>query len=208
MALNIALKQDKINQICCSLSTFVKIVCTIFLVIYFGIGISGVFWYLAEKFGFLNFNLSDSSAIVNVAEKEDGEINGFEEFELENDLNEGEKLDDSFKKIVIFSIVLVFALTGVMVNLLVLLSMRSNKRTLILPWLVYHTGVIIGKIYTLGFCKFTILNYYSSKSLSICLFLKSLYPNYRLLRRRCLSSYLFCNNKTSRFTRSNRRSNK
>ena len=159
MALNIALKQDKINQICCSLSTFVKIVCTIFLVIYFGIGISGVFWYLAEKFGFLNFNLSDSSAIVNVAEKEDGEINGFEEFELENDLNEGEKLDDSFKKIVIFSIVLVFALTGVMVNLLVLLSMRSNKRTLILPWLVYHTGVIIGKIYTIGFCNLTILDY-------------------------------------------------
>ena len=142
MALNIALKQEKINRLCCSLSTFVKIVCTIFLVIYFGIAISGVFWYLAEKFGFLNFNIEDTS-VVNVAEKEDGEINGFEEFELENDNTD--KLDDSFKKIVIFSIVLVFALTGVMVNLLVLLSMRSNKRTLILPWLVYHTGVIIGK---------------------------------------------------------------
>ena len=145
MALNIAIKQHKINRICCSLSAFVKIVCTIFLVIYFGIGISGVFWFLAEKFGFLNFNINDESTVVNVAEKEDGEINGFEEFEIENNINQNEKLDESFKKIVIFSIVLVFALTGVMVNLLVLLSMRSNKRTLILPWLVYHTGIIIGK---------------------------------------------------------------
>ena len=104
-----------------------------------------MFWFLAEKFGFLNFNINDESTVVNVAEKEDGEINGFEEFEIENNINQNEKLDESFKKIVIFSIVLVFALTGVMVNLLVLLSMRSNKRTLILPWLVYHTGIIIGK---------------------------------------------------------------
>ena len=147
MAFNIALKENKITQICCSLSTFVKIICTVFLVIYFGIGISGVFWYLAEKFGFLNFNIDDSSSVVNVAEKEDGEINGFEEFEIDDHRNENNKVDESFKKIVIFSIVLVFALTGVMVNLLVLLSMRSNKRSLILPWLVYHTGVIIGKNY-------------------------------------------------------------
>ena len=124
----------KIRQCCCSLSTFVRIVCLIFLVLYLFAGLSGVFW-------FLFYENSDSSNFVNVAEKEDGEISGFEEFAIDNKLSE---TDGSFRKIVIFSIVLIFALTGVMANLLVILSIRVGKRTLILPWLVYHTGVIIG----------------------------------------------------------------
>ena len=91
----------------------------------------------------------DESTVVSVAEKEDGEINGFEEFTIESDINENGDNEGSLRKIVIFSVVLIFALTGVMVNLLVLLSMKANKRTLILPWLVYHTGAIIGELSSL-----------------------------------------------------------
>ena len=145
MGFNIAMRQDKIRQICCSLSTFVKIVCIFFLVLYLCIGLSGVFWFFAEQLGFSFFQSHDSSVVVSVAEKEDGEINGFEEFTIENNINKRGDNDGSFRKIVIFSIVLIFTLTGVMVNLLVILSMRANKRTLIIPWLVYHTGVIIGE---------------------------------------------------------------
>ena len=147
MGFNIAMRQDKVRRICCSLSTFVKIVCIFFLVLYLCIGLSGVFWFLSEQLGFSFFQSHDSSTIVSVAEKEDGEINGFEEFTIENNINKNDDNDGSFRKIVIFSIVLIFTLTGVMVNLLVILSMRANKRTLIIPWLVYHTGVIIGKNY-------------------------------------------------------------
>ena len=126
----------KIRQCCCSLSTFVRIVSLIFLISYLFVGLAGVFW-------FLFYEHRGSSTFVNIAEKEDGEINGFEEFAIGS--NVSETSDGSFRKIVIFSIVLVFALTGVMVNMLVILSIRVGKRTLILPWLVYHTGVIIGK---------------------------------------------------------------
>ena len=147
MGFNIALRQDKIRRICCSLATFVKIVCIFFLVLYLCIGLSGVFWFFAEQLGFSFFQSHDTSTIVSVAEKEDGEINGFEEFTIENNINKNGDNPGSFRKIVIFSIVLIFTLTGVMVNLLVILSMRANKRTLIIPWLVYHTGVIIGENY-------------------------------------------------------------
>ena len=130
----------KIRQCCCSLSTFVKIVCIVLLVLYFCVGLASVFW-------FLFFENNDPTTVVGVAEKEDGEINGFEEFDINDTNNNVNKSGDdaSFRKIVIFSIILIFAMTGAMANLLVLLSIRVCKRTLIIPWLVYHTGVIIGK---------------------------------------------------------------
>ena len=128
----------KIRQCCCSLSTFVKIVCIVLLVLYFCVGLASVFW-------FLFFENNDPTTVVGVAEKEDGEINGFEEFDINDTNNVNKSGDDSFRKIVIFSIILIFAMTGAMANLLVLLSIRVYKRTLIIPWLVYHTGVIIGK---------------------------------------------------------------
>ena len=128
----------KIRQCCCSLSTFVKIVCIVLLVLYFCVGLASVFW-------FLFFENNDPTTVVGVAEKEDGEINGFEEVDINDTNNVNKSGDDSFRKIVIFSIILIFAMTGAMANLLVLLSIRVYKRTLIIPWLVYHTGVIIGK---------------------------------------------------------------
>ena len=128
----------KIRQCCCSLSTFVKIVCIVLLVLYFCVGLASVFW-------FLFFENNDPTTVVGVAEKEDGEINGFEEFDINDTNNVNKSGDDSFRKIVIFSIILIFAMTGAMANLLVLLSIRVCKRSLIIPWLVYHTGVIIGK---------------------------------------------------------------
>ena len=115
-----------------------KIVCTVLLVLYFCVGLSSVFW-------FVFFEANDPTTVVGVAEKEDGEINGFEEFDINDTNNVNKSGDDSFRKIVIFSIILIFSMTGAMVNLLVLLSIRVCKRTLILPWLVYHTGVVIGK---------------------------------------------------------------
>ena len=125
----------KVRQCCCSLPTFVKTICIIFVTLYFCVGLSAVFWFLISE--------NDGSAtIVTVAEKEDGEINGFEEFAIDNGPSEN---NDTIRKTVIFAIVLVFAFTGAIVNLLTIVSIKFGKRSLILPWLIYHTGVIIGK---------------------------------------------------------------
>ena len=125
----------RIRQCCCSLSTFVKTICIIFLTLYFCIGLAGVFWFLFPE-------NNGSTGIASVAEKEDGEIDGFEEFTIDDNISEH---NNTFRKIVILSIILIFAFAGAMVNLLVICSIRICKRSLILPWLVYHTGVIIGK---------------------------------------------------------------
>ena len=47
--------------------------------------------------------------------------------------------------IVVFVLVLLFSGVGVVANLLVLVAIRVNRRTLMLPWLVFQLMVVLGK---------------------------------------------------------------
>ena len=125
----------KIRKCCCSLATLVKTICYIFIVLHFCVGLSGAFWFLLSS--------NDvSTNYVSVAEKEDGEINGFEDFDVGKNINAD---DHTFRNIVVLVIILIFTFVGSFVNLMVVCSLRLRKRSLILPWLVYHTFLILGK---------------------------------------------------------------
>ena len=52
--------------------------------------------------------------------------------------------------LVLFIIVLSFIFMGIVVNLLLLLGLNYNKRSLFLPWLVFHFMIILGKLIILG----------------------------------------------------------
>ena len=125
----------QIRQCCCSLATLVKVTCIIFMLLYFAIALLSVVWLL------LFANVGSTSSVV-VVEKEDGEINGFEDFDAGEDVSEQ---NSSFKNLVIFIIVVLFAIVGAFVNLLVICSIRIGKKSLILPWFVFNTFLVIGK---------------------------------------------------------------
>ena len=46
---------------------------------------------------------------------------------------------------VIFAVLLVFNTIGVLANILVMVGIKLNKRSLLLPWLVFQLMVILGE---------------------------------------------------------------
>ena len=46
---------------------------------------------------------------------------------------------------VVFAVLLVFNAIGVLANVLVMLGIKLNKRSLLLPWLVFQLMVILGE---------------------------------------------------------------
>ena len=46
---------------------------------------------------------------------------------------------------VVFAVLLVFNAIGVLANILVMLGIKLNKRSLLLPWLVFQLMVILGE---------------------------------------------------------------
>ena len=56
-----------------------------------------------------------------------------------------EEAASSAPGIVTFVLVLLFSGVGVVANLLVLVAIRVNRRTLMLPWLVFQLMVVLGK---------------------------------------------------------------
>ena len=61
------------------------------------------------------------------------------------DSNSNSSSSDNAAHVIIFIIVLLFSGIGITVNVLVLAAIRLNRRTLILPWLVFQFMVILGK---------------------------------------------------------------
>ena len=46
---------------------------------------------------------------------------------------------------VVFAVLLVFNAIGVLANILVMVGIKLNKRSLLLPWLVFQLMVILGE---------------------------------------------------------------
>ncbi len=45
----------------------------------------------------------------------------------------------------VFAVILVFNVIGILANVLVMLGIHLNKRSLLLPWLVFQLMVILGE---------------------------------------------------------------
>ena len=150
----------QIRRCCCTLATLVNITCVSFVVLYFCGALASVVWFLL-------FSNPESAANNNVliSDEEDGEIDGFEDFDGTGNTSQSGG-NNTFKTLAIFVISLVFAFVGTFVNLLVICSIRIGKRTLILPWLVFHIFQIMGKyrlllgIWSYISLKPTILQYF------------------------------------------------
>lgn len=70
---------------------------------------------------------------------------------------DGDRLKSDRLAAAVLGVVLLFSAVGVAVNALALLGVRRNRRTLMIPWLVFQLLVIIGEMDTKWFNYFVLL---------------------------------------------------
>ena len=135
----------RIRQCCCALTTFVRLVAVFFLVFHLLLALSVAIWYA------LFATSNKSKSLTN--EDSSGEVNDrtFDSFLLptsrrnsensaNNDSHGSSQLD------LLFVILLeVFAAVGILFNLLLMLGIKMQSRSLFLPWLVFHFITILGE---------------------------------------------------------------
>ena len=109
----------QVRGCCCALHTFVRILCIILVLVYLVASFCVILWR----------SLMTYPGAVNNAE------------------HDGDTAASNTAHVIIFILVLIFSGIGVAVNLLVLVAIRMNRRSLILPWLVFQFMVILGKKY-------------------------------------------------------------
>jgi len=106
----------RVRQCCCSLVTFVKVTNILSTVIYFCVALASVLWFL----------LFSSNQFGGNKDEDADDVTG------------------SQTNLIVLIVSMVFVLVGVIVNLLSLWALKAKKRSLILPWLVFHAVLTTG----------------------------------------------------------------
>ena len=117
----------QIRSCCCALHTFVKVTAIVLTALYLVLGL-----VVFAAHSLIEANTARPAAASNPLEFDD----------LGGDL----KASRSSAYVVVFVLVLVFSAVGVGVNVMLLLAIHLNRRTLMLPWLVFQMMVIVGML--------------------------------------------------------------
>ena len=139
----------RIRQCCCALPTLVRLVAIFFLVFHLLLALSAAIWYTLFSSTRSAVAASDKIRVLPSGDEVDDRT--FDTF-----LNENSEIRDESKKTnenveessldrLIVVILGIFAAIGILVNLLLMLAIKVDKRTLFLPWLVYHLLTVMGK---------------------------------------------------------------
>ena len=153
----------RIRQCCCALTTFVRLVAVFFLVFHLLLVLSAAIWFTL----FSTFTASPNTSALSAAAESSGggdkdllvlppsggEVddrtfdtflitgsNRDEQSRQKENQNLGRKLD-----LLIVIVLGIFATVGIMVNVLLMLAIKLEKRTLFFPWFVFHLITVMGK---------------------------------------------------------------
>ena len=110
----------RVRQCCCALHTFFRLVCIFLLLVHLLCALLASLWHWMATGDAGRGNHEDEDA--------------------EDDAARSDRLAAA-----VLGVVLLFSGVGVVVNGLALLAVRKNRRTLMIPWLVFQLLVIIGK---------------------------------------------------------------
>ena len=156
----------RIRQCCCALTTFVRLVAVFFLVFHLLLVLSAAIWFTL----FSTFTASSNTSALSAAAESGGgdkdllvlppsggEVDDrtFDTFLItgsnrdqqsrqNENQNHGRKLD-----LLIVIVLGIFATVGILVNVLLMLAIKLEKRTLFFPWFVFHLITVMGKCHVL-----------------------------------------------------------
>ena len=156
----------RIRQCCCALTTFVRLVAVFFLVFHLLLALSAAIWFTL----FSTFTASPNTSALSSAAAESSGGGGGDKDLLVLPPSGGEVDDRTFDTFLITGsnrdqqsrqkenrylerkldllivIVLgIFATVGILVNVLLMLAIKLEKRTLFFPWFVFHLITVMGK---------------------------------------------------------------
>ena len=160
----------RIRQCCCALTTFVRLVAVFFLVFHLLLVLSAAIWF--TLFSTFTASSNTSALLSSAAAAESGGGGGdkdllvlppsggevddrtFDTFLItgsnrdqqsrQNENQMGRKLD-----LLIVVVLGIFATVGILVNVLLMLAIKLEKRTLFFPWFVFHLITVMGKCHVL-----------------------------------------------------------
>ena len=156
----------RIRQCCCALTTFVRLVAVFFLVFHLLLALSAAIWFTL----FSTFTASPNTSALSSAAAESSGGGGGDKDLLVLPPSGGEVDDRTFDTFLITGsnrdqqsrqkenrylerkldllivIVLgIFATVGILVNVLLMLAIKLEKRSLFFPWFVFHLITVMGK---------------------------------------------------------------
>ena len=155
----------RIRQCCCALTTFVRLVAVFFLLFHILLALSAAIWF--TLFSTSSKPLAASRRQSNEDElvlptppgaSGTGEVDDrtFDTFLItasnrDQQSRQGEnqrhdrELDERKLHLLIVIVLGIFSTVGILVNLLLMLAIKLEKRTLFLPWLVFHLITVMGR---------------------------------------------------------------
>ena len=156
----------RIRQCCCALTTFVRLVAVFFLVFHLLLALSAAIWFTL----FSTFTASpNTSALSSAAAAESsggggdkdllvlppsgGEVDDrtFDTFLItgSNRDQQSRQKDNRYLErkldLLIVIVLGIFATVGILVNVLLMLAIKLEKRSLFFPWFVFHLITVMGK---------------------------------------------------------------
>ena len=157
----------RIRQCCCALTTFVRLVAVFFLVFHLLLALSAAIWFTL----FSTFTASPNTSVLSPAAAADSNGGGAGDKDLLVLPPSGGEVDDrtfdtflitgsnrdqqSRQKenqylerkldLLIVIVLGIFATVGILVNVLLMLAIKLEKRTLFFPWFVFHLITVFGK---------------------------------------------------------------
>ena len=157
----------RIRQCCCALTTFVRLVAVFFLVFHLLLALSAAIWFTL----FSTFTASPNTSALSAAAAESsggggggnkdllvlppsgGEVDDrtFDTFlitgsnrDQQSRQNENRYLERKLDLLIVI-VLGIFATVGILVNVLLMLAIKLEKRSLFFPWFVFHLITVMGK---------------------------------------------------------------
>ena len=150
----------RIRQCCCALTTFVRLVAVFFLVFHLLLALSAAIWFTL----FSTFTASSNTSaepgggaggdkdLLVLPPSGGGEVDDrtFDTFLItgsNRDQQSRQKENQMGRKLDLLIVIVlgIFATVGILVNVLLMLAIKLEKRTLFFPWFVFHLITVMGK---------------------------------------------------------------
>ena len=149
----------RIRQCCCALTTFVRLVAVFFLVFHLLLALSAAIWFTLFSTFTASSNTSAESGGGAGSDKDllvlppsGGEVDDrtFDTFLItgsNRDQQSRQKENQMGRKLDLLIVIVlgIFATVGILVNVLLMLAIKLEKRTLFFPWFVFHLITVMGK---------------------------------------------------------------
>lgn len=148
----------RIRQCCCALTTFVRLVAVFFLVFHLLLALSAAIWFTLFSTFTASSNTSAEPGVGAGGDKDllvlppsGGEVDDrtFDTFLItgsNRDQQSRQKENQMGRKLDLLIVIVlgIFATVGILVNVLLMLAIKLEKRTLFFPWFVFHLITVMG----------------------------------------------------------------